>query len=397
MKRYFLPICLLMIPGVYADPPEQKHLLRPQEIHGPLRASLIHEAIKNGRLDQVQRVLMLHANPNERSRDNETTLELAIKQQAAGGLGYQMVQVLVKDGANVNAFTSEGKTPLTLAIELNAPEIAKFLIDNNANIDLPDKNGNTPIHWAIERNNEAFFKYFLEQHAALNEANKRGDAPLHWALRFNRPEMAMQLVLANVNLTERNADRTTALHQAADKNFFNVVAVLVRRKVPINLRAGEDLDTPLHLASKNGDYDVVRFLIDNGADINIQNARGETPLFRAVGNENTRLDVVEYMVTHGAVVDTADKNGSTSLHEAAKVASGSTIDVLVKHGGNVEKRDRLGRTPLYIAGLYRNLQAAKALVERHADVNASKKPLEGAIKGGDEDVIRFLIEKGAKT
>ncbi|MDP1836210.1 MAG: ankyrin repeat domain-containing protein [Chlamydiales bacterium] len=398
MKPYFSLLLLFCSCGftLYAEEGKKK-LERPQEIHGTLRASLLHEAIRDGRLDQVERVLLLHANPNVRSRDNETTIELAIKQQSAGGRGLDMLKFLIKAGADVNALSSTGETPLSLALKEGQTDTAQYLIDHKANLSKPDKDGDTPIFSAISSNDRDIFKYLLDERAGIDVPNAKGDTALHWALRNQRPDMAMELILANVNLTARNADRSTAVNQAAAKDYFNVVAVLVRRGVPVNLRAGEELNTPMHYAAANADLDMVQFLLDNHANISVQNAKGDTPLHLAAGNPNANVDLIEYMVTHGSVVDTPNSEGSTSLHEAAKVASGGVIDMLIEHGGNSSKRDKQGRTPLYIAGLYRNLAAAKALIERKAPVNDSRPPLEGAIKGGDEDVIKLLIENGAKA
>ena len=99
--------------------PQQRH----PQFHPILRASLLIEAVKEGRLDQVIRALRLGINPNQRSREGETAIEVAITNSYKGGKGLEILRYLIRDGADVNAMTSQGKH---LSIQLS--EMARWML-----------------------------------------------------------------------------------------------------------------------------------------------------------------------------------------------------------------------------------------------------------------------------
>ena len=97
-------------------------------------------------------------------------------------------------------------------------------------------------------------------------------------------------------LNARNSDQETPLHVAASYGSLDMVRVLVASGVRINVRDGLG-DTPLHSCVASDEYDtdlaIVKTLVENKADIRIQNTDGKTPL--AVAEEEGLHPVVEYL------------------------------------------------------------------------------------------------------
>jgi hypothetical protein len=139
--------------------------------------------------------------------------------------------------------------------------------------------------------------------------------------------------------------------------------------------------------------EMLEVLIDNGANVNsVDDVRGWSPLFLAV--TGYRAKVVEFLVKKGADVNLADKKGRTPLHlsETPMIAQ-----ILIDNGAHVDARSKDGNTKLHMVP---PLDVAQILVDHGADVNAKNKegktPLDLAIKEGYQELVEFLRKHGAK-
>ena len=105
--------------------------------------------------------------------------------------------------------------------------------------------------------------------------------------------------------------------------------------------------TPLMIASKNGNVNVVSFFVEHGANVNLQEKRdGKSPLMHA--SLNSHIGVVSYLVEHGANVDLQDKGGHTALMLASVKDQWDVVTFLVECGANMDLQNKDGLTPLMI-------------------------------------------------
>jgi ankyrin repeat protein len=140
------------------------------------------------------------------------------------------------------------------------------------------------------------------------------------------------------------------------------------------LQAATDVDqhgicrTPLHQAALLGQAEVVRTLLDKGAEIDAADDVGQTPLFAAasLGNET----VAEVLLRRGASVHARDHIGRTPLHWAAASGCEEMAALLIQHGADPTARDAIGKTPLalappadypYLARLFKPTHSKRAL------------------------------------
>jgi hypothetical protein len=116
--------------------------------------------------------------------------------------------------------------------------------------------------------------------------------------------------------------------------------------------------TPLHTAADKNQTEVIRFLIEHGAEINARTDAGDTPLhWAAVDN---RLNAAKLLLAEGADINPKDKDGNTPLHWAAARGHVEMTELLIAHGADLKTKTRFGCTPL--RGAYDYHQAATARV-----------------------------------
>jgi len=143
----------------------------------------------------------------------------------------------------------------------------------------------------------------------------------------------------------------------------NIVRYLVEHGADINKGDGS---TPLHLACEKGHKNIVKYLVEHGADINNKGERcGWTPLQYACyyGNEN----IAKYLIEHGADINKTNNYGSTPLHFACEKGHKNIVKYLVEHGADINKTDDKHKPPLFYAYENGHYYIVRYLIEHGAD------------------------------
>ena len=177
----------------------------------------------------------------------------------------------------------------------------------------------------------------------------------------------------------------------------DVEKILKRNPTAINMQDDEGM-TPLAGAVVQEQVDVVRFLLDKGADPNIPNKHGLTPLEHACGREKTNgLALAKLLLARGASVNATNVTGFTitPLDWAISADNTELVKLLLDHGAII------GTTFLSAAAGRGDVDIAEILIAHGADVNAKDSggntALHAAAWDGRDEVVKLLLSKGAEA
>ena len=330
-------------------------------------ATALGLACANASARMVEKLLKAGANPNAALVSGETALMTAA---ATGNL--DVVKLLLAYKTDVNAKeTREGQTALMWALAEKHPEAARALIENGADVHARSKGGYTPLLFASQQGDLESARTLLAAAADVNEKAGDGMTPLLLASASGHEELSVFLL--NKGGDPNAADRrglSVLNHAATAQDMPELVKALLAHGVNPNGRFVRNQNagfggarigaTSLLLAAQAGNVEAVRVLVANGADPQIPTNEGTTPLMIAAGagldedrverdDYRKALEIVKILAGSGANVNAVGENGWTALHGAAYCGDDGVIQFLVEHGAKMDVMDKFGQTPLSIA------------------------------------------------
>lgn len=198
---------------------------------------------------------------------------------------------------------------------------------------------------------------------------RAGTTALIAAARNGQVETIKLLLAAGADPNLSMNDGRSPLHYAAVKCHIKVFVQLIEKGARIDGQSVRG-STPLHLASMRCP-DVTRLLLEYGADPNVENVAGDTPLTLAVECFNAKN--IKLLVDAGAIVDhKSSMDGGTALHLASTSISLSCVIALLEAGADIEAKTKDSEmTPLMLAVDNANLELVKFLVEAGAKIAAT--------------------------
>jgi ankyrin repeat protein len=271
-----------------------------------------------------------------------------------------------------------GMTPLLYAARHGHLEVAKVLLDNGADIDQSEANEIFPLLMAISNDNMALADFLIERGARINGADWYGRSPLWEAVNVRNLYLHSEFLDNFVDREEALQLISKLLEHGADVNARTKETPPFRNNF-LGVGSLEWVDftgqTPFLSAALSGDVTVMKLLLDHGADPFINTVQGTSPLMAAAGinwvyyqtyteGAEHLLEAVKLCYELGMDVNQANSMGLTAVHGAANRGSNDIIGFLVEKGARLDVQDKEGRTPLdWARGVFLATHPAEAKPE----------------------------------
>jgi len=270
----------------------------------------LFEAVKNDDLDQVNELVGQGADVNAKDKFfGDTPLHKAIQLR-----NFEMVKLLIENGADVNAINGQDDTPLILSVAQSDLEFVKLLLENGAKVNAHGSDGNTALHVSLFLKTCSvpcaslkdieleIIKLLVNHGADVDAKNFYEEIPLDWA---HTKEQFMILIEHGATFTKNH------INKIVQYGYTDVLEKLISLGANIK-QPNAILETPLHIAAKYGQLETVKLLIKHGANPN-QKTRlfGTTPLDLAqeklkdkdLSNEKKQKiqSVIDYLKSLGTI------------------------------------------------------------------------------------------------
>jgi ankyrin repeat protein len=408
----------------------------------------LHWAVRTDELEMARLLLAAGADPGIANRYGVTPLFLA----CANGNAV-MIRLLLEAGADPNSVDPTGETALMTAARVGTPDGVKLLLDRGATIDATDPTfQQTALMIAVRENHPDVVTLLVERGAQVNARTRTGPTPA-WVLPNSVPGFGHGVGIVRGGLPDRGLRNAvpgamSPLLYAARDGRLDIARTLVEAKADVNQVDANGI-TPLIAAITNNHVEVALFLIDHGADVNASDWYGRTPLWSAVETRNQDFDagtqdnsidrapflgLIDVLIQRGANLDARTKEvppfkrhflkatgslswvdftGQTPFLTAALSGDVAVMRLLLDHGADPTIPTFAGTTALmaaaginwvffqtYDEGPKALLEAVELCYQLGMDVNAVNSmgltALHGAANRGSDDIIRFLVDKGAE-
>ncbi|KAL6114853.1 dapk1 [Pungitius sinensis] len=294
---------------------------------------------------------------------------------------------------DVNQPNKHGTPPLLIAAGCGNIQIIEVLMRKGAEIQAHDKSGTNAIYYAARHGHVETLRFLHEKKCPLDVQDKSGETALHVAARYGNVDVVSYLcsIRANPDLSDR--EQETPLHCAAWHGYSPVARALCQAGCHVDAKNREG-ESALLTASARGFVDIVECLVEHGADVEATDKDGHTALHLAV--RRCQVDVVRCLLRHHCHVDHQDRHGNTPLHIACKDGNLPVVMAICSAKANLDLPNKYGRTPLHLAANNGSLEVVRHLCLAGADVDAvtnDGKTAEDLAQADPHELIVSLLGK----
>ena len=408
----------------------------------------LHWLVRVDDFDTARRLIRAGADASKPNRYGVTPMSLA----SANG-NAQMIALLLEAGADANIVDKQGETALMAAAKVGGVEAVKTLLDHGATVDTRDPAfQQTALMMAVREDHPEVVKLLVDRGAQVNAQTRTGATP-PWILPNSVPGFGHGIGIVRGGLPDRGSrflipGAMTPLLYAARDGRIDSAKILLASGAELEHTDANGI-TPLLMAITNNHVDMARFLVGQGANVKAVDWYGRTPLWATIELRNMDVDsstfengvdrapaleLIKVIVDNGADVNVRTKEvppirrqmlhvtgdlswvdftGQTAFLRAALSADLDVMRLLLSHGADPKIPAFAGTTALMAAagvdwvvdqttdgGPAARLEAVKLCFDLGMSVNDVNSmgvtAVMGAANRGSDEIIEFLVSKGAK-
>ncbi|GAB1317000.1 Ankyrin repeat-containing domain protein [Madurella fahalii] len=370
-----------------------------------IKAPPLHQAGRNFHLATMQIFVSHGANIDSRGRYNRTALHLV------AGLGnVEMVKWMVQHGKfDLEAKDQDSRTPVYYPSVYGHYAAAKELLQLGADPDMGLKAESTTDIWcplvaAADNGLPRCVKALLEHNANPNITGPSGQGSALQNAAVNGYVEPCRILLeggANPNSPLIQPPIIAQVVQSLGANeielCLEIVKLLIDNGADVNAKDSDGTPVLAFIVSYDNVRPVCELLLGAGADVNVLDSTEKGPLFHAA--DHMKPSLVELFLARGADVNRASQDGPTPLYVA--IPDSETVRLLLEHGADPNRAAYIGFTPLMYAAWYKHDDSLSLLLEHNAavdmknDMDEGRTALHYAADYGSAGGIRALAECGA--
>jgi len=340
-----------------------------------------------------------------------------------------IVEYVVSKGGKIDNLTSNGNSMLHIAATKGDLNLTRYCVeDHKLDVNATNTLGETPLMYAVKANKMSLVNYLIDRGAKVEAENNKGETALFYSIS-NNLNMFNLLVQKGADVSHRSADSTTLLINSARNQNLIVVQLLLDSGAKIDDVNDQGYSAFQYLISPhNRNRELIYAFIDKGADINTGDAKsGKSLMYYAIERERLKqikelaklgakvnvLDragnrprvndaiIIKYIIENGADINALDSRHDSYICVAVKEKNLELARFLVSKGIDVNQNCYFAEPPVIKAIEDGNLAFVQFLADNGADLDAvgyfERNVMDYADRKGDQKIIDFLKSRGAMT
>ncbi|KAI1086945.1 hypothetical protein F5B19DRAFT_477271 [Rostrohypoxylon terebratum] len=265
----------------------------------------------------------------------------------------------------------------------------------------------TLLHWAALNTSPSVLSYLLELGLSPDSQDINGDTPLHLAVRQQKEPHIGVLIQYNANRKIKSTTGHAAFHDAilnmTPYASAHILIQLIVDSSDINLRDNNGM-YPVHLAAYAGAYTALKWLLDKGANANVQDDFEMTPLHCAsISRGVASIQILDYLISQGLDVTARGLAKVTPLHAVVGNCdiqrdvddidiAFAKVELLLKNGADANAQDLQGNTPLHLTSWKDHKGIVRLLLRAGAQTSITDNRGLTAMEMTQDDEIREMME-----
>ena len=258
-----------------------------------------------------------------------------------------------------------GWTALHYSSKNDSSKLVKFFTDMGIDINLKATDGMNCLHIAADQGHLNLCKTLIKKHNLdLEKPNDDGWTALHYSAKNDSYELVKFFTDMGIDTNLKATDEMNCLHIAADYGHLNLCKTFINEyNVDVQL-PDNDGWTALHFSSRNGSFEIVKYLINMGIDINHKTKHGMNCLH--IATHYGHLNLCKALINEYNVdVQLPDNNGWTALHFSPRNGSYEIVKYFINMGIDIKLKVKHGINCLHIAANQGHLNLCKTLIKKH--------------------------------